>query len=118
MTTGWDVSDDGLTYTFHLIENVPWVHYNANTGVVEQVMDESGSPRYVTAQDVVYGWTRTLNPATASAGAYMLAPAVAGGDAFNTGGGSASDVQIRAVDDYTFEVTGRKKLAMLWASTA
>ena len=74
-------------------------------------MDESGNPRYVTAQDVVYGWTRALDPATGISGAYMLAPVVAGGDDFNSGGGSASDLQIRAVDDFTFEVTAPEKVA-------
>src|SRR5688572_23192161 len=36
LTTGWDISEDGLVYTFHLIENVPWVRYNADTSAVEQ----------------------------------------------------------------------------------
>ena len=87
LTTGWDVSDDGLIYTFHLIPECSLGALQRRYRCVEQVMDESGSPRYVTAQDVVYGFTRALDPATGAAGAYMLAPLVAGGDAFNTGGG-------------------------------
>jgi oligopeptide transport system substrate-binding protein len=105
LASSWEQSDDGLTYTFHLIENVPWVRYNADTGAVEQVMDDSGNPRYVTASDVVYGWTRALDPAVGSPAAYMLAPLIAGGQEFNSGEGSAEDLGLRAVDDFTFEVT-------------
>lgn len=105
LATGWDVSEDGKVYTFHLLENVPWVRYNADTGTVEQLMDENGSPRYVTAQDVVYGWTRSLDPAVGSPAAFMLAPLVVGGQEFNGGQGSADDLGLRAVDDFTFEVT-------------
>jgi oligopeptide transport system substrate-binding protein len=111
IVTGWDISEDGTVYTFHLIENIPWVRYNADTEAVEQVMDESGNPRLVTAHDVVYGWTRALDPATGSFGAYMLAPLVVGGQSFNSGEGSAEDLGLRAVDDFTFEVTAPESVA-------
>jgi oligopeptide transport system substrate-binding protein len=102
---GWDVSEDGRVFTFHLIENVPWVRYNADTEAVEQVMDAEGNPRILTAHDVVYGWTRALDPATGSFASFMLAPLIEGGVAFNTGESDGSDLGIRAVDDFTFEVT-------------
>jgi oligopeptide transport system substrate-binding protein len=104
LVKGWDVSSDGLVTTFHLIENVPWVRYNATTKAVEQVKDKSGNPLVVTAEDVLYGWTRALDPATASAAAFMLAPLIAGGEKFNTGKGPASDLGLKAVDKFTFEV--------------
>lgn len=105
LAESWDVSDDGLVTTFHLVQNAPWVRYNADSGEVEQVMDDEGNPRYVTASDVVYGWTRALDPAVGSPAAFMLAPLVVGGQEFNAGEGSAEDLGIRAVDDFTFEVT-------------
>lgn len=105
LAASWGISDDGLVYTFHLVENVPWVHYNADSGEVEQVLDDSGNPRYVTAQDVVYGWTRALDPAVGSPAAFMLAPLIVGGEAFNAGEAGADGLGIRAVDDFTFEVT-------------
>jgi oligopeptide transport system substrate-binding protein len=105
LAESWEVSDDGLVYTFHLLQNVPWVRYNADSGEVEQVMDDSGNPRYVTAHDVVFGWTRALDPAVGSPAAFMLAPLIVGGQEFNAGEGSAEDLGIRAVDDFTFEVT-------------
>lgn len=105
LAASWEISDDGLVYTFHLVENVPWVRYNADSGEVEQVLDDSGNPRYVTAQDVVYGWTRALDPAVGSPAAFMLAPLIVGGEAFNAGEAGADGLGIRAVDDFTFEVT-------------
>ncbi|MBC7811931.1 MAG: hypothetical protein H7175_12325, partial [Burkholderiales bacterium] len=105
IAASWDISEDGKTYTFHLVENVAWVRYNAETEQVEQVMDENGSPRFVTAHDVVYGWTRALDPAVGSPAAYIIAPLIVGGEEFNSGEGSADDLGIRAIDDLTFEVT-------------
>ncbi len=78
MATAYEVSDDGLTYTVHLMEGVPWVRYNADTGQVEAVKDCSGKDRTVTAQDFAYGILRTIDPATASDYAYALLPYLAG----------------------------------------
>ena len=105
LAESWDISADGLVYTFHMVKNVPWVRYNADTDAVEQVLDDSGNPRYVTAQDVIYGWTRALDPAVGSPGSYILAPLVAGGLDFNAGNTSADTLGLKAVDDFTLEVT-------------
>jgi oligopeptide transport system substrate-binding protein len=56
MATEWNISDDGLVYTFKLRDDVPWVKYNNTTGEVEQVMDDEGKPRMVTANDFVCLW--------------------------------------------------------------
>lgn len=87
LATDWEYveNEDGtFTYTFNLRDDVPWVIYNQETGEVEQVLDEEGNPRMVTAQDVLYGWTRSLDPRTAGEYAYVLYPQVVGGEAFNT----------------------------------
>ena len=79
----WDyvVNDDGtVTYTFTLREGIPWVNYDADAGEVVQVTDENGDVRYVTADDVVYGWQRSLNPETLSYYGEVLAQWVVGGD--------------------------------------
>ncbi|MFN8528457.1 MAG: peptide ABC transporter substrate-binding protein [Anaerolineae bacterium] len=106
------VSDDGLVYTFTLTQNVPWVRYNADTGAVEQILDESGNPRYVTAQDYAYGILRTLDPNTAGPYVYVLRPWIAGGDAFSAADPAAADLEtlrsavgVNVIDDYTLEVT-------------
>jgi oligopeptide transport system substrate-binding protein len=110
MADSWDISEDGTVITYHLVHDVPWVHYNADTDQVEQVMDDSGNPRFVTAQDFVYGWTRHLDPATQSPYSYVLAPYILNGEAFcqctgSTETATAEDLGIKAIDDYTFEVT-------------
>lgn len=82
----WDISDDGLTYTFHLREDANW---------------SNGDP--VVAEDFVYAWKYMLDPDTASPAAF-LGYFIKGGEAYNTGEGSADDVGVRAVDEKTLEV--------------
>src|SRR5215216_6952070 len=106
MATGYEVSDDGLTYTVHLMQGVPWVHYNADSGQVEVVQDCSGNDRTVTAQDFAYGIVRTIDPATASDYAYALLPYLAGAAEFNDGTNTdAASVGVKAVEDATVEYT-------------
>ena len=106
MATGYEVSDDGLTYTVHIMQGVPWVHYNADSGQVEVVKDCSGNDRTVTAQDFAYGIVRTIDPATASDYAYALLPYLAGAAEFNDGTNTdPASVGVKAVDDSTIEYT-------------
>lgn len=83
----YDLSDDFLTYTFHLREDALW---------------SDGKP--VTAEDFKYAWTRALNPATAAEYAFQLYY-IKGGENYNNGTGSAEDLGINVVDDHTLEVT-------------
>ncbi len=85
LATSWNVSDDGLTWTFHLRKGVVWT---------------DGSP--VTAHDVVWSMLRMLNPKTAAAPANLLW-VVKGARAYNTGKGPAESVGIKALDDYTVQ---------------
>ena len=114
MASSWDVSDDGLTYIFHLVEGVPWVRWNGEA--MEEVLDDEGNVRYVNAYDFEYGIKRTGIPATASDYAYVLAFAVAGLDELNIAADWADlseeeqqalldGVGATALDDYTLEVT-------------
>jgi oligopeptide transport system substrate-binding protein len=105
LATDWTVSDDGLTFTFNMIPEIPWVKYNPDTDAVEQVMDESGNPRFVTANDVVYSWQRVLDPATASTYAYVPAEFVVNGAAVMNDEAPVTDLAVEAVDDYTFQIT-------------
>ncbi|MEK6221164.1 MAG: peptide ABC transporter substrate-binding protein, partial [Chloroflexota bacterium] len=106
LATSWDVSDDGLTYTFHLRDDMAWVEYDRATGVVSEVKDEDGNTRYVTAFDVEYGVKRTLNPDTGSGYAYVMY-IIKNGAAFNGGeeGMSMDDLGVHAVDATTVEFT-------------
>ncbi|HLO29907.1 MAG TPA: peptide ABC transporter substrate-binding protein [Anaerolineales bacterium] len=106
MATGYEVSDDGLTYTVKLMPGVPWVRYNAKTNQVEVVKDCDGKDRNVTAQDFAYGIIRTINPATASDYAYALLPYLAGAAAFNDGSNTdPASVGVKVVDDNTIQYT-------------
>jgi oligopeptide transport system substrate-binding protein len=120
----WEVSEDGLTYTFNIMEGISWVKYNPDSGEVEQVTDENGNVRMLTAHDFVYAVQRTLAPETAGDYAYVLAPWIVGGNEYNSGEGSVDDVAIQALDDYTLQITAPEKAAFvpniygMWMATA
>jgi oligopeptide transport system substrate-binding protein len=89
MAESWDVSADGLVYTFSLRESNTW---------------SDGSP--LTADDFVYSWKRAIDPATASEYGWIWEYTnVVNAMEANAGEADLEDVGIRAVDDYTFEVT-------------
>jgi oligopeptide transport system substrate-binding protein len=84
----WERSEDGTVYTFHLRKEGKW---------------SNGVP--VTAHDFVYSWRRMLNPSVASEYAYLL-HCLKNGRAFNEGViEDFSEVGVKAIDDYTLEVT-------------
>jgi len=105
MAESWDISEDGLTYTFKLRQGIPWVKYDGTE--VVQVMDcqETPAPRMVTAHDFDYGIKRALAPETASDYAYVLGFAIQGANEYNSGEGTVEDVGVKVIDDYTLEVT-------------
>ena len=66
----------------------------------------------VTANDFEYGIKRALQPATASHYAYVLGFAVKGAADYNTGEDRhGDDVGVKAIDDYTLEVTFKEPVA-------
>lgn len=83
----YEVSGDGLVYTFTLKDGLTW---------------SDGSP--LTAGDFVYAWKRVLNPETASPASWELYY-IQGAEEYNTSKGSAEDVAVKALDDKTLEVT-------------
>lgn len=74
----WDVSEDGLKWTFHLRDGITWT---------------DGKP--VTAQDFIFAWNRLVDPLTAADYEYML-DMVKGYD--------EKQLAISAPDDKTIEV--------------
>ena len=125
VTTGWELSDDGLVYTFNLIEGIPWVWYNPDTDSVEEVLDDDGNVRILTAHDFVYGIRRTLDPITAGDYAYVLAlGGLENGEAVNAGEMELDAVGVQALDDLTLQVTVPEPAAFvpnilgLWMASA
>ncbi|WNC15321.1 peptide ABC transporter substrate-binding protein [Brevibacillus brevis] len=80
-----DVSEDGLTYTFHLRDS-KW---------------SNGDP--VTAKDFEFAWKRALDPKLGSTYAYQLYY-LKNAEEYNTGKAKAEDVGVKALDDKTLEV--------------
>jgi oligopeptide transport system substrate-binding protein len=76
--TSWQVSDDGLVYTFKLRTDIPWVHHDPETGETNQVVDEEGQPRFLTAHDFVYGIKRACDPNIGSYYSSIVAPLIKG----------------------------------------
>jgi len=105
MSPEWTVSEDGLTYTFKIRDDVPWVRYDTTTGQVVKVQDCEGKDRMVTANDFAYGILRTLNPATASDYAYVLSPVITGAAEYNDGTVTdTATVGVSAIDPTTLEI--------------
>lgn len=92
MAKDWEVSDDGITWTFNLRDDVVW---------------SNGDP--VTAHDFEYAWKYVLNPETASEYAYQMYY-LAGGEEYNSSEDKdkyaelEEKVGVKALDDHTLEV--------------
>ena len=98
----WDISEDGLTYTFHLNQDAKWVKADG-TEVAP-----------VTAHDFVYSWTKLIDPQSGAEYNFMLETAgvVGASDAlglasnlvtYNT---SSKELAALKVEDYEDGETG------------
>ena len=85
----YDLSDDGLTYTFHIRSDAKW---------------SNGTP--VTAADFVFAWQRAVDPAVASEYAYMLSDIgqIKNAAEIIAGDMDKSELGVTAVDDTTLQV--------------
>ena len=84
----YDVSEDGLTYTFHLRDDIFW---------------SDGEP--VTAENFVYSWKRIVDPANAADYGYILDGIVANAAAIQAGEAEPDSLGIEAADDKTLVIT-------------
>ncbi len=87
VATSWDVSPDGLTYTFKLRSDAKWSDGKA-----------------LTAKDFEYAWKRAMNPATAAEYANYFYY-IKNGEAYNKNKANADAVGVKATDDTTLVVT-------------
>ncbi len=96
MAKSWEVSDDGLTYTYHLRKGVPWVDSEGN---------EYGAD--VTANDFVTGLKHAVD--VQSETLYIVADSIKGlSDYIDVKTNDFSTVGVKAVDDYTLQYTLNK----------
>ena len=77
----YDVSEDGLTYTFHLRDGMKW-----------------SDDQPVTAQNYVDSWLRLVNPELAFSYAF-LAYGIVGAEDYCENGGKEEDVAVELVDE-------------------
>jgi oligopeptide transport system substrate-binding protein len=101
MADRWDVSPDGLVYTFHLRSDARW---------------SNGDP--VTARDFAYSFQRILTPALGSEYSYMLW-VIKNAEAFNSG--KLTDfgaVGVTVIDDATLRLTLERPTPYLLALAA
>ncbi|RFF26246.1 peptide ABC transporter substrate-binding protein [Wenzhouxiangella sp. 15181] len=82
----WDISRDGLTYTFFLDPEGRW---------------SNGEP--VTAEDFVWSWQRAVDPSTGASYGRMLSP-VANAEAIFAGELPPEELGVTALNDSTFQV--------------
>lgn len=87
LASSWEVSEDGLTYTFHLREEARW---------------SDGRP--LDAGDFVRAWERALRPATGSSYANVMYP-ILNAEAYHSGElDDFGEVGVREIDGRTLEV--------------
>jgi oligopeptide transport system substrate-binding protein len=106
MASSWtsEVQADGtVVWTFTLMPDVAWVRYNAESGAVEQLTDADGNPLFVTANDFVYGWQRSLTPTSLSYYGNVLAKWVVGGQAMLDTAQRDADGNVTGVDQAAFD---------------
>ena len=103
LATEWSVSEDGMTWTFTLRDDVPWVQW-------DPVNDEANVLRNVTAADVEYGIKRACDPRVLAEYGYVVSGVVAGcADTLGMDAAEFTDadrdlVQVTALDDVTLQV--------------
>ncbi len=97
LAESYEVSEDGLVYTYHIRQGVHWVDWEGNE------MDE------LTAQDFVTAAQYVCDPANASGAATYYQDIVAGATALLAS--ESTDMEslgVKALDDHTLEITLEK----------
>lgn len=99
----WDISDDGLEFTFYLRQGIRF-H--------DDECFPDGIGREMTAADVNYSLHRVCDPSTMTTGAWIFTDLVEGAQAFNEG--TADSISgFEVIDDYTFKIRLMKKSSLL-----
>lgn len=111
----YNISADGLVYTFYLKDNTKYFISQK----VQSWLEEKGTSvsDKVTAKDFVFGITRAVLPET-NAPDYDLLSNIKNAEKVHSGEMPSSALGIRAINDYTLEITlERKTKGFLYALT-
>lgn len=99
----WNISSDGLTYTFKIRKDGKWAIMSASSDFLGEDFRETFDSR-VTAHDFAFGLKRALLPETISPGAKNLF-SIENAELVNSGKLSADELGVKAIDDYTLIIT-------------
>ncbi|GHU75174.1 hypothetical protein AGMMS49992_18590 [Clostridia bacterium] len=88
----WKINEDGTVYTFTLNQDLKW---------------SDGSP--LTANDYVYTYQRILTDANQARNSALLTMYIDNAQEFLEGTAKADDLGVKALDDYTLELTINEK---------
>lgn len=99
----WDISADGLSYTFHLRKDAKW-HKLASFEKSFGKSESDGLPDFVNAHDFVFAFRRALNPQTHAPYAAELF-AIKNARELNSGKSDPTSLGVEAINDHTLEIT-------------
>lgn len=83
-----EISEDGKTYTIKLRKDAIW---------------SNDDP--VTAKDFEYAWKKIIDPANGYVYSFLIKDTIANGEEISDGKKTVDELGVKAVDDYTLEVT-------------
>ena len=99
----WDISADGLIYTFHLRENAKWHKLSSFEKTFGKATADK-LPDLVTAHDFVFAFRRALDPQTNSPKSSELF-VIKNASEVNQGKAPVSSLAVEATDNHTLKVT-------------
>lgn len=88
LAESYELSEDGLVYTFHLRDGLQW---------------SNGTP--LTANDFVFAWLKQMSAEATNGYSFIMTDYIVNGEEYLAGAAAAEDVGVKAVDDKTLQVT-------------
>lgn len=88
LAESYDISDDKLTYTFHLRDGLQW---------------SDGTP--LTAKDFVFSWLKQMSAEATNGYSFIMTDYIVNGAEYNESKVKAEEVGVKALDNKTFQVT-------------
>ncbi|WP_342833359.1 peptide ABC transporter substrate-binding protein [Candidatus Hadarchaeum sp.] len=106
LAISWEVSEDGLIWTFRMRDDVHWVCYDPSSHIVAK-------KRPVNAYDIEYAVKRVADPATGANWAFLLYHIIRNFYEVNVGvpGFTIDDVGVKALDSTTVQFILEKPAA-------